>query len=344
MESMKRYLGFSITFFLVILLIGGCASQTTNKVTPETGKDDGAEQSEYPTKTVKIIVGYAAGGANDILARLLAKYAEDHLGQSIVVENKTGGGGAVGFSETFSSEPDGYTIGMVPTQSMIFSTLLRDSVYEYDEFKPIINQDESSNVLVMTTKSSEEKGITSLEEFISYAKENPGQLKIGTGEKTGRTHITSTILENLAEIDLSIVPFGGSAETSTALRGEKVDAIIHAIADVKPMIEEGVAVPIAIAKDERSELIPDIPTFKEEGVDLVSNTNRGYSAPPNTPDHIISIIHDAFKKAMEDPEYIKELENLDFESKYLSTDEYIEFIEEEYNMLHQEMKSTGIIE
>ncbi|PZE22182.1 tripartite tricarboxylate transporter substrate binding protein [Paenibacillus xerothermodurans] len=282
---------------------GGGSTATGGADAPQGQKQEPAAaqgKPDFPKRPVTFIVPYAAGGGTDATARALAKAAEQKLGQSIAVVNKTGGGGAVGFSEGANAKPDGYTVTMVTVELATLHHLGLAPI-TYKEFKPIaqINFDPSAISVKADSRWS------TAQEFLDYAKANPGQVKMGNSGPGSIWHLSAAAIEKAAGVKFNHVPFDGAGPAVTALMGGHIDAVPVSPAEVKTHVEGGKLKTLAIVDAKQSEALPGVKTLEEETGLKPSYLGpwRGVAAPKNTPDDVAKVLEEAFMQAAEDPEF-----------------------------------------
>lgn len=286
----------------------------------------GHSADEFPVKPITYIVPFKAGGGTDTGTRIVAKYAEKHLGQPIVVKNVDGGGSEVGVSQMSRAKADGYTIGGFNTASVTL-TVLRDASYDaVEDVAPVCLL--VSDPRLFAVRADDERFKTA-EDFLEYAKNNPGELTIGTSGAGTSGHLSILVMDKAAGIKTKPVHFKGAGASRAAFLGGHIDAIAQTIGEVLEMQKTGKVKVIAVALEERTEELADVPTFKEIGIDLVISSNRGVAAPKKTPEEIVNKIADAFKKASEDPEYIAEMNKIGLPIKYIGPQEFGELIKHE---------------
>lgn len=311
-------------FILVVLILAlgisfiGCNNQPTSN-TAEVSTDD------YPNKPVEIIVAYKAGGGTDVGARILASEAEKFLGQPIVIINREGSDGEVGYTELAQASPDGYKIGFINLPTFVSLTLERNTKYSIDDVKPILNHVYDAGVIVVQSSSE----FDTIEDMIDYAKANPSDITISNNGAGASNHIGAAHFEHEAGIEVTHVPFGGSTDMLAALRGGHVMATVAKISEVAALVESGELKLLASFTDERLENFPDVPTLKEKGFDILFGSARALVAPKDTPDEIIQKLHDVFKEALESPEHLEQADNADLPIMYMSPEELAQYIKDE---------------
>jgi len=293
----------------------------------------GIAEEGWPSKPITMIIGWSAGGGSDITARLLFPYVERILGAKVVIVNKPGAGGEISFVELVNkpgaggeisfvelahSKPDGYTWAWTNTPNVVSFPIMRKTNYSLDDFEPCCNIIYDPGVIVVRADSP----FMSIKEMLDYAKENPGRLTISNSGLGGDDYIAVRLLEEAADIKVSQVAFEGAGANVPAILGGHVDAGAVNVSEVKPYVESGKMRALAVMDEERSYLLPDVPTFKELGYDVVSGSARGFSAPKGTPMTIIEKMSLAVKEALEDPDFKKKAEEAYQLIKYMGPAEY----------------------
>ncbi len=287
----------------------------------------GVAFAQFPDRAITYVIPFNAGGESDITARLQQPHLEDILGVNVNIVNRPGGGGAVAWSENQrSTDPDGYTIIGVNLPHIATQPMERtDTGFETDNFEIIMWFQFTPNALLVR----EDSPFQTLDELIAYAKENPGSVTLGGSGSNTANHIAVLQLEQLADIDLTYVPFTGTGPTVPALLGGHVTGLMS----YSPMavLQQDQVRTLAIASAERVPYLPDAPTFVEQGIDIVSGAQRGVAAPPGTPDDVVEALADAFEEASR--RIADEQEEMGFSMLYLRGDEadaLIQEISEEY--------------
>lgn len=259
----------------------------------------GTAWAEYPEKPIEVIVGFDAGGGTDVMARTAAPFIEKYLGggASLVIKNVPGASGQIGVTQVAGSKPDGYTIGTYNLPGTMARTLDRKTEYTADSFTYLANVVNDPNVIV-TSKAS---GIDTFAKLLDAAKANPGAVTVGMSSLGGDDHFMLTKLQNMTETEFTIVPFKGSAPARTALMGGHVVMGILNISEVAEF-QDQINV-IGVAQAERSSFAPEVPTFKEQGLDLENGAMRGFVAPAGLPAGVEAKLLEAFSKLASDKEF-----------------------------------------
>ncbi len=262
----------------------------------------------YPSRPVRIIVGFAAGGPNDILARLIGQWLSERLGQPFVIENRPGAGSNIATEAVVRAAPDGYTLLLVGTPNAINATL-----YDKLDFNFIRDVTPVASVirggLVMVVHPS--VPAKTLPEFIAYAKANPGKLSYGSGGVGGITHISAELFKQEAGgLDIVHVPYRGVAPALTDLLGGQLQVLFTNVALLIPYISAGKLRALAITTATRSEALPDIPAVGEFVPGYEASSIFGFGAPRNTPAEIIGKLNNEINAGLADPKIKARLADL----------------------------------
>jgi tripartite-type tricarboxylate transporter receptor subunit TctC len=282
----------------------------------------GTAQDKFPSKPITMYSGYAAGGGTSLVLSVLAPVAEKVLKQQIVITQKEGGSGAVSFSLLRQAKPDGYTLA-IATSSINIHKFLGTLSFGYEAFEPFIalNFDPGG----ISVKS--DAPWKNLKEFIEYAKKNPGKVAVAGSNPGSVTRLQLHLLEQAAGVQFNIISFPGAAGPGvTALAGGHVDAAIATPLETKAMRVAGQVRQLAVMSEQRLPNEPSIPTCREQGYDIVCATNRVLLAPKGTPADRLSILHNAFKQAVDSPEYAKFVDSQASAKIYMTAEQTKEFL------------------
>jgi tripartite-type tricarboxylate transporter receptor subunit TctC len=292
--------------------------------------------AEYPSKQLTYIICFNPGGESDITARIQEPVLKKYFGQEVVVTYKIGGGGSVGWSELVRSKPDGYTIAGDNLPHIVLQPLERGNAgYNTLDLKQIYMFESTPNLLVVRQDSP----YKTLKDFVDYAKNNPpGIVTVGGSGSSSANDLGTTMLNKAAGIKLTYIPFGGSGSAVPALLGGHVTALMtYSTMGVQYKDKfRG----LAIAAEERMAVLPDVPTFKELGYDIVEGAYRGVAAPPGTPDDIIKKLADVFDKVMKDPEVQKKMDENGFKTEYMGPAASLKLVKKkmvEYKAIMEEL-------
>jgi tripartite-type tricarboxylate transporter receptor subunit TctC len=282
----------------------------------------------YPTKPVQLMVAYPAGGSTDIAARIVASIAEKELGQSIVVVNKGGAGGQVGWTEMSRAKPDGYYIGFVnlPALNTVILDPDRRASFNIDAFVPLINQVLDPGIIWVKGDSP----YKNLKDLIEAAKRNANKVSAATTGILSDDHLAILMMEEAAPGALfRIVHFEGGAPVMTAVMGGHVDCAFDNVGSVFRRIRSGELRALAVMDTQRSRFLPDVPTMPELGYPtVISSSTRGIVAPKGTPPAVIKKLEQVLKKAMDDPEHVKKMDDAGLGLRVMIGEEYATYYRE----------------
>lgn len=272
-----------------------------------------AAPAAFPSRPVEIIVAAAAGGGQDIYTRIVAKHSEKFLGRPIVVSNVTGGGAVAGFTKMTSAAPNGYTLGSVPPTGVLQPFLIKGVTYTPKSFKWIIQHSFDPTFLVVKKGG---KYDMPMDKFIEYAKAHPKEIRVGIGNPWSAHDFGRAVLEKTAGIQFERIPFDSGTNSMMAMLGNHIDSSWNFFAEIQSQYQAGNITIIGAANSGRWELTPDAVTFQEKGYDVVFGNWRALAGPKDTPDAIIQILHDAFKKALDAPELKNDLKKAGYPVVY----------------------------
>lgn len=302
-----------------------------------------AYAAAYPTKGINVVCPWGAGGGTDACLRALCQAAEKTLGKTLTVENKTGGGGIVGHSAIANARPDGYTIGMVTFELSTYTDLGTDLTYK--DYALICRVNTDAAALSVNTDWAKANNITDLASFIKYCKANPNTVNIGGSAPASVWHIGAGLLASAADIQLKLVTFQeGAAMAVTNAAGGHIQGVSVSLAEARAQVDAGALTVLGVMDTERSALYPNIPTFQEQGYDVVYGTWRGMGVPKDTPKDVVAILSDAFAKAAVDPEFVAFMEKQGQKISYLNAADFEAFLARNLEDVSKTMKELGLDE
>jgi len=330
----KRVL--AVSFVLIIcVLIAACGGQSaTPAKAPEVKK------IEYPTKAVQVIHGFKPGGGSDQLAQLVQPYLEKILKVQFGNVYKTGADGAIAWKEVGkNSKPDGYTLTTVLTpKTQLNSFINKDVGYVMEDFEPIANVVFDPGVFVVGPDSP----FKTMQEFMDYAKKNPGKARVSNSGTGGDDWFNAVMIEKLGGAKFNNIPFEGDGPAWQAAAGGHVDANTNNISTIIPLIQGKKLRALAVYTEKRLPALPDVPTLKELGIDLVEGSYRGYLAPKGTPKEIIDILANAIEKVTKDPEFLKSAKAVSLEIVFKKGEDNKKFLNDEKAALKKIVDELGI--
>jgi tripartite-type tricarboxylate transporter receptor subunit TctC len=280
----------------------------------------------YPNRALRLIVPFAAGGAVDVLARLLAGKLSDQLGQTVVVENKPGAGGTLAADMVAKSAPDGYTILQNTNGAAIAPALYKSLPFDGNDFAPVTQLVASNLILVASPKS----GITSVKDLIARAEADPGKLNYGSSGVGNPLHLTMEMIKHATGMDIVAVPFRGDAQINTALIAGEVEVAVVPLATAVPLIKDGRIRALGLTGGNRSPTVPDIPTIAEAGVPGFAATSwQGWFMAAETPAPIVERIQQEVAKALTLPDVRPRLAAMAYEGVGSTSAEFAAFYKAE---------------
>jgi tripartite-type tricarboxylate transporter receptor subunit TctC len=296
-----------------------------------------AMAAEYPTKPITLVIPYTPGGSTDLTARALANGARKYLGQPVICENKAGGGGTVGVAIVVSKPADGYTIGIVTSSASIAYHMGKLNFNPVNDMTPIMRW---ANYLFGITVRSDSQWKT-MQELIQYAKQNPEKLSYGSPGVGTPPHLAMEELSMVANIKFTHIPSKGIAENNTALLGGHID-IISDSSGWAPLVDAGKFSLLATWGEKRCARYPQVPTVKEIGYDVVPRSHLGVIGPKGIPKPIVAKLADAFRKAMDDPEFLEVMKKFDMPSYYLGTEDYAKYMRSDFENIGKLVQKLGL--
>ena len=303
----------------------------------------GAQAEEWPTRPLTMINPFAAGGPNDVLARLFAQRMGEILGQTILIENVGGAGGMTGADRVAKAAPDGYTFlqGTVGTQAQN-QTLFKKPAYNAStDFAPVALIVEAPLVLV----ARKDMPVKDMKEFVAYAKANKDKMQFASAGTGSAIHLGCALMNMVTGLDIVHVPYRGANPAMQDLMSGRVDYLCDIITTAKPQIDSGAVKAIAILTRERSPVLPTVPTAIEQGFAVEAYTWNAFFLPKGTPEEIVQKLNRATVEAMKTPAVRAKLESagLKFVSDDRTTPEYLaKFVQSETAKWAVPIKASGI--
>lgn len=269
-----------------------------------------AAQDTYPSRPITLVVGYAAGGATDIVARLMAKSLSEELNQTVVVENRSGANSNIGAEQVARAANDGHTLYVGTIANTINRSLYANLSYDYlTDFEPIGLMASIANVLVVNPALP----IKSVDEYLRYAKDNPGKLTCASSGVGSSINMSCELFKLQTETDILHVPYRGSGPAVADLLGGQVDSMFDNLPSSLPHIQAGKLRALATTMDERVDSLPDVPTFTQSGLkDFVVQSWFGLVAPKGTPQAVITRLNEALNKSLQSSEVVTVYKNNGF--------------------------------
>jgi tripartite-type tricarboxylate transporter receptor subunit TctC len=277
---------------------------------------------QFPDKPIQLMVAFPAGGSTDVAARIVAAIAEKALGQSIVVVNKGGAGGQIGWTELVRQKPDGYYIGFInlPATNTVILDPERKAIFTEKDFTPIINQVLDPGVIWVRADSP----YKTVQDLIDAAKKSPGTIRAATTGILSDDHLAILMTEEAAPgANFRLVHLEGGAAQFKEIMSGNIDVAFDNVGSIVKRVQSGEVRALAVMDDVRSKFLPDVPTMKELGYStVISSSTRGIAGPKGMPAPIVDKLRDVLHKAMADPEHVKKLEDQGIAIKIMVGDQY----------------------
>jgi tripartite-type tricarboxylate transporter receptor subunit TctC len=266
-----------------------------------------ARAQTYPTRPVRIIVGFPAGGATDILARLTGQWLSERLGQQFIIENRAGAGGNIGTEAVVKAPPDGYTLLQVATPNGLNAALYTNLNFNFvRDIAPVVGIMRTSYVIVVHPSVP----ATTVPEFIAYAKANAGKVNMASAGNGTPQHIFGELFKMMAGVDLTHVPYRGGAPATTDLIGGQVQVIFSPLPESIEHIKAGKLRPLAVTTVTRLDVLPNIPTVGDFLPGYEGTGWLGVGAPKNTPAEIIDKLNKEINAGLADPKIVARIAEL----------------------------------
>lgn len=296
-----------------------------------------AQAADYPRRPIELVVPYAPGGGTDLLARAFADAAKTHLDKAIGVVNRTGGGGAVGLSEIMAARPDGYKLGLgtVELAMLPHMGLVR---FQADDFLPVARLNVEPAAVTVKANAPWK----TLKDYMDYAKANPGKVRVGNSGTGAIWHLATEALGDKAGVKFNPIPYEGAAPAITALLGGHIEAVGVSASEVHDQVAAGQMRILGVMADERMAIFPDVPTFKENGIDISMGTWRGIFVQKRTPADVVAILTKATLDTANETAFKDTMKKLNMNWAYLDGAPFAEIIKREDATFKTLMTKIGL--
>jgi tripartite-type tricarboxylate transporter receptor subunit TctC len=279
----------------------------------------------FPTKPIRVVMGFPAGGPLDQHARLLTDRLQTHLGQPVLVDYKVGAGGTVGAQEVMRSAPDGHTLMLANTGVMVINPALYTKLpySTLRDFVPVARTAMQPLALMVNPKVP----VHSLQEFVAYAKARPGQINYGSAGNGGSSHLVPEMFKSATGLFMVHIPYRGSAPAFTDLMAGQVQFMAESIPQAAQYHKQGKVRALAVTSRERNPALPDIPTVIETGIANFEVVGfYGFLAPAGTPKDVVNKLSDAFKAVMNQPDIRQRMVSQGADPAYLGAEDFAKFL------------------
>ena len=294
-----------------------------------------AQTAAFPSKTIKIVVPNAAGGAADITARTVGQKLAEALGQSVVIENKPSAGGIVAGEMVARADPDGHTMLLISSGTAVSASLFKSLPFDtVKDFTPVSKLATFDLVIA----SAEGGRFKTFAELLAYGRANPGKLNIGTPQVGTTQNLAAELFLSSSGLSAQIVPFNGTPPVITALRGGSVDAMVEIVGPLMPQIKSNAVRPLALLGDKRSASMPDVPAVREAGGPLAkfqASSWNGLAVPSHTPREVVLRLSREIQAIMEMPDVKKRLSDVNLNAQGSTPEQAAEVLAADIRRWHE---------
>ena len=295
-------------------------------------------QAKYPSKPVHWVVGFAAGGPNDIVARIMGEWLSNHLGQQFVIENRVGSGGMIAANAVINSPPDGYTIMFVAPNNAIGATLYKNLQFVFlRDTAPVAGMMRLTNVMVVPPSLP----VKTVAEFIANAKANPGKLSYASSGNGTSVHMSAELFKMMTGVDMVHIPYRGVAPATADLLGGRIQVLFDTLPAAIQNIRAGKIRGLAVTSKKRSDALPDVPAMNEFVPGYEADSFHGISAPNGTPREIVDKLNKEINAALADPKLKARLAELGAEVLIGTPEDYGRYLKGEIERWAKVIEFSG---
>lgn len=302
----------------------------------------GGKSADYPTKGISVICPWAAGGGTDACLRAFCDAMGKDLGQTLTVDNLTGGGGITGHQAIADADPDGYTIGMITFEISTYKPL-GTSDLTWDSYDPLCRVNTDAAAVTVNAKWAADNGISDLAGFIDYCKAHPGEVQMGGSSNASVWHIAGGYLMNATGIDIQMITYQEGAATAVQnAAGGFIQGVTVSLAEARSFIESGDLVCLGVMAEERNSVFPDVPTCAEQGYDVQYFTQRGMAIPKGVDADVKARLEKACENAIKDADFVSFMESNGQAISYLNSADYTAFLKQDAENVAAAMEALGL--
>lgn len=298
----------------------------------------GVALAEFPDKPVNMIMAFTAGGSSDVQARLMQKYWDKMKLPQWVFIYKTGAGGAIGFGEIANAKKDGYSIGGLNIPHIMLQPLGQDAQFSIDSFDYIAQVVNDPQCIAVHKDSP----FNSVKEVFEYANANPGKLKVGLMGRLSGHHLMLLDVQEKYKFPVTEVIYKGAADQNSALLGKEIDLMFGNLNDVMRTLEHMKVLGLA-AEKRSTDFLPDVPTLKEQGYDIVSYIRRVFAAPRGIDKDRLATLRRIFKEIAHDPDYLKDMKMIGQPAEYMSGEDLEAYVREQNEVVKATLERAGLL-
>jgi tripartite-type tricarboxylate transporter receptor subunit TctC len=316
-------------FLMCVVLSGGAQAQPANK-----------PGGVYPSRPIRLIVPFAPGGSNDIMARLIGQKLSESMGGQIVIDNRAGGSGIIGTDIAAKAAPDGYTLLMMSLTFAVNPSLFRKLPYDTEKDLTPVTLVASAPLMLVVHPSIPAK---SVHEFLAYARANPGKLNFGSGGPGTTPHLAGEMLKLTSRVQMTHVPYKGGGPALTDLMGGQIQLMLENIPSTLPLAKSGKVRALAVTSLKRSPLVPELPTLDEAGLKGYEIVGwNGLFVPAGTPWNIVAHLHSETARALAQADVKERLATMGAEGVGSSPEEFRAFVKAEISKWAKVVKAAGL--
>ncbi|MBI5260759.1 MAG: tripartite tricarboxylate transporter substrate binding protein [Bradyrhizobium sp.] len=298
-----------------------------------------AAAADYPTRPVRWLIGFSAGGPVDIVARIMAQWLSDHFGQQFIVENRTGSGGNIAAAAAINSPPDGYTLLFVAPNNAISTSLYKKLPYDFlRDTAPVASIMQLTNLMIVSNAMPAK----TVREFIDYCKANPGKISYASSGNGTSVHMSAELFKAMTKCDMLHVPYRGSAAALPDVISNKVQLIFDNLPSALEQVRGGTVRPLGVTSPQRWPVVPDIPAIAETVPGFESVGFYGISAPKGTPPEVIEILNKAVGEALKDPKLVARLKETGGIPKPMTPAEFGKLVADETEKWRKVVEFAGV--
>lgn len=298
----------------------------------------GWAHAQYPDKPIKIVVPFVPGGVSDNIARQVAIKITEQTGKALIVENRAGAGGRIGYEAGAKAAPDGYTIVATDATYSMYPGIYGKLAWEHSDLTPVILIAQMPFVIAVSGSSK----IKSLQDLVAQAKANPKKINYGSSGNGGVNHLVTELFSRSAGISMQQVPYKGMGDAVVGLLSNQVDLLVTAMPTGLPHVNSGKMTALAVSSAKRASAAPQIPTASEQGVPFVSNNWVGFTVPKGAPREVYEWLSKSVIAAMSTPDLMQRINAMGAEPNLLVGDDYGKMIQSETARWTEVVKAAGI--
>ena len=338
MKHIKR-LSIIALLIAIIFVVSACGNNNKDNTGAKNSGNNAGETVSYPTKPIELIVPFDAGGVSDILARSFVDAAQGIISQPITVKNIGGGSGTIGNYELVKSPPDGYTWLWAATGHISSTLHITPAQYTKDDFT-IVNKAGEMVAAVVVPKDSP---FQTLQDLVDYAKANPGKLTVGNPGEGTVVALLANMFADETGVEIEHVPYQGSGPLLPSVLGGHVQVGFMNVPEVRGQVEAGELRALAVLSEQRVELLPDIPTAIEQGIDVAGGASHFIIIPNNVPEEIVAKIDELTKKVYESENFKQKMADISYQLAYKNGADAKAEVDEWYEKTGELYRKLGLI-